>query len=269
MNRPLLAVLLSVIGLLLITVVWLSLASGFIRIGFQETKSSPAQQVIQDAVSTAQYPTTSPSSTPSLSTSTVQINSAPKTTTSAKQNTNTGVTSVQSPPSLVIGSVKIDPTAGKAKVTWTTSVSARSQLILTSTGQGFDSINGVGTNHEVDLSQAKEGGIYNFHIEAHTNDGKLTDNYYGQFTGVGPSSAFFVKGSENCGTIQVVDYEGVFQAQLPVFIRVNYYRNGQPVTYSQTISTDVNGRIQDYTGCSTISSVSLSGKNLEVTVRLP
>lgn len=187
-----------------------------------------------------------------------EVNSGTQKTTTTSKPISSGT--------LVIQNVVNDVTTSGAKVTWTTTLPARSQFIFTATNQGLDSRNGIGTSHEVYFTPPAKGEIANYHIVAKTLDGKYSDDYYGQYTAVGPHVAFWANTGE-CGAIYIEDYKHNILANYAVSMTVKHHFKGYSETYTNQVVTDSNGKIAGgYVGCGYITTVYLSGKNLSVTL---
>lgn len=205
----------------------------------------------------------------------IQLSQEKEVASSAGEKTlvPTSSSSGASPKTLVISDVLVDVTAYLVKITWTTSVASQSQLLLDTgsglnSGNGYESMNGIGTKHEINFRKPVAGVTYRFEILAHTTDGKLSNNYYSSFTGVGPYRAFMDPYGTGCREIHIVDSEGVSVSSFPVNISGSYKKGGATydIPYS-TESTDARGVISTWVGCGQfIKSLSISGRNLNVTL---
>lgn len=121
------------------------------------------------------------------------------------------VATVSSIGTLQIEGVQAHVDKNGAVITWTTSVVAESQLILDNgEGKGFESKNGAGTEHEVDITGLTQSAEYDYEIVAKTPDKRQLDNYYGSFSAVKTYVARLgeLDDKDNCQQIFIEDTAG-------------------------------------------------------------
>lgn len=116
-------------------------------------------------------------------------------------------TPVVTPVIFQIQNVKNYVTKERVTVSWTTTLAAQSRLVIEGeTIKGYESMNGVGTQHEIKIDNPTPSTEYFYKIVAITNDGKITE-FYNSFTAVRKFNAVFDH-KNGCPIIRVEDSLG-------------------------------------------------------------
>ena len=127
----------------------------------------------------------------------------------------------------------------QATISWKTSMPARSRLTLT-TGEVYESLNGVGTNHSVNVNIQKDVA-YNYHITAKSVDvADLEDDIYGAFRIPGAELGSIENG---CRSIVFKDSENRPEVNVPVDVAIRGIRGGLGFSAEITSNTDARGAV--------------------------
>lgn len=161
-----------------------------------------------------------------------------------------------------IENVEIKVSGAYATVTWTTAAVARSQLILDNgNGKGYESLNGIGKIHEVELVGLTPSADYDFKIVSSASSNNLSDSYYGSIEAKKVYVAYVstYEDSESCRPLVIEDTAGNPARDLRFEISGTYYSAGGtnfilPRTF---VETDAYGLVRDWPGCKSAVSASI------------
>lgn len=156
--------------------------------------------------------------------------------------------------------IKNDVGDEEATVTWRTTLAARSRLILTSDGKVYESLSGVGTEHQVTI-KLEPNMEYDYHITARTLDEKsFEDDVYNSFKGPVELVAVLGKFEDDCRTIIIQNTAGKPISNMEVTVRA-IQKNDMYVSYRPylTKKTNSNGEIKY---CESGNTYEVSGEDL-------
>jgi hypothetical protein len=149
---------------------------------------------------------------------------------------------------LQIQNVRADITKAAAKITWTTTLPAESRLVLDSgDGKGYESIGGVSTSHEVDISNPEISEEYDYEITASTADKRQFDTYYDSFTAYQRYEVSLDTPDKlGCSALVFKNTAGKLAANTKFLIEVSYSANPGGARVGKTVTTNDEGEVDSW-----------------------
>jgi len=173
------------------------------------------------------------------------------------------VPAITASPTLQIQNVKNEVTKKVVKITWTTSLPSKSQLLLNNgTGKGYESVKGIGISHEIAIENPTPSAEYIYKIVARTNDGEITNDYYGSFSAVREFTATLEGIEKNCRVIYVKDSVGKPASYMTVSISGTYGDTTTIQIPRFETKTDIDGKIDRWSHCEDVETLRITGENL-------
>lgn len=225
----------------------------------QEIFPMPVEEMVvattsKSAIESAKKPTISPNPAPAI------VPSTPPVTTPVPVQPK--IQSPGVPTTLQISNVEIAVGEKTTAVSWSTSVPARARLTID--GKVYESLNGIGIEHkvEVDVEAGKE---YSYYINAKTLDEKnLEDDLYGSFTALTRRTAILGTLEGECRTIVIKEPAGRLSVGTKVTVRG--IKQSSYTTSYQPYETEITNSRGEVEYCHTASKYQISSEGLYVTL---
>lgn len=233
--------------------------------------SQPVQIEIQKTAPVVEKVTST--STPQISPVIQEKSVQPKSIT-IPQPISKPITPIQTQPqvsipvqTLQIQNVVNDITKKVAKIKWTTTIPAQSKLLLDNgTGKGYESLGGFGTSHWINIEEPIPSTEYIYKIVATTNDGKLSNDYYGSFTAIREFGISLSRAQDGCRIIHIEDTIGKPARDMKVTISGTFGDSVSIRLPEFTTRTDKDGEITDWPHCKNPRTLTFKGEDLDITI---
>lgn len=188
----------------------------------------------------------------------------------------TTVSNPEKSTSLQIINIKDRAKKGVVTVTWNTNLPSESRLLLTDSKKVYESQNGLGTDHYIEILDPVPSKTYDYMISATTDDKKGYDDFYDSFTSfVEYVVSLGGLNDSGCQIIKLKDSVGNIIKGKQITIKGTYKRSSDGTNYispKPTINkkTDLNGEIKyceeaniyDITVDNMTTTISSSSSNL-------
>ncbi len=167
-----------------------------------------------------------------------------------------------------ISNVETSTNKHTAVITWDTTLSARSRLALKvgpNDEKVYESIEGIGTNHHVEIAALNSSTEYDYHITAKAIDeNALEDDLYGQFQTVREFIISLVGQNDGCQVISVIDTAGYPLVGRQVTVRGALVSQGFTSYKPElTLKSDSDGLVEY---CYNVNKYEVSTQGISVTL---